>query len=72
MAAAVEACWSGCSCRGKGVAGCGCRGMLCLRRNTGAEERAGFSASKLAWVSAVHVNRAVGLPSAVSGAATSA
>ena len=35
--------------------------------NTGAEERASFSASKLASVSAVHVNRAVGLPSAVSG-----
>ena len=41
-------------------------------RNTGAEERASFSASKLAWVSAVQVNSAVGLPSAVSGAATSA
>ena len=40
--------------------------------NTGAQERTSFSASKLAWVSAVHMNRPVGLPSAVNGAATSA
>ncbi len=40
-------------------------------RNTGADDRANFSASKLACVAGVHMNRAVGLPSAVSGAATS-
>jgi hypothetical protein len=39
--------------------------------NAGADERANISASKLAWASGVHAKRAVGLPSAVSGAATS-
>ena len=40
-------------------------------RSTGADARASFSASKLACASGVHANRAVGLPRAVSGAATS-
>ncbi len=42
-------------------------------RNAGANERARFGAPKLARAAAGgHANRAVGLPSAVSGAATSA
>ena len=40
-------------------------------RSTGAEERACFSASKLSCAAAVHVKRAIGLPSAVNGAASS-
>ena len=39
--------------------------------STGAEERASFSASKLACAPLVHIKRAVGLPSIVSGAASS-
>ena len=41
-------------------------------RNTGADESASFSVSKLACASWVHTNRAVGLPCALSGAASSA
>ena len=41
-------------------------------RSTGAEERVCFRASKLACAAAVHVKRAVGLPSAINGAASSA
>ena len=44
---------------------------ICNKYATGAEERASFSASKLACASSVHMKRAVGLPSAVSGAASS-